>query len=343
MFEKLEEIYKKTDLLLPDGMPLIWASKLLGTPLKEKISGPDLLPKICAMAAKKSYRIFLLGGRAGVAQNATTIFGNKYNGIKIVRSSPTGLVKIGKNTGMEDIKTVYETALRERKMIPGLIMIIAHGFGFNQKDAQRLAALAFFAWGDIVSYDNVVDEHLIRKGASTDLAEAGLALATGRTMIGIADLLSTSLTEDDGVFLTREFLRMLRNSCKGDLVSRQLTWSDPDEKYLENMRSLIEAFSWYPDYMGQRNGMIEAERSVDEQSQFSEVLDIGKRYKKEVVMSLYPAMKKIYQEAQVNLLVGFQGLPDFDYINTQYYEVLFQTLTLIWQQFCRYGEIEEIE
>jgi len=81
---KLKEIYKKTDLILPDGMPLIWASKLLGTPLKEKISGPDLLPKICAMAAKKSYRIFLLGGKDGVAQRAKKVLENKYNGIKIV-------------------------------------------------------------------------------------------------------------------------------------------------------------------------------------------------------------------------------------------------------------------
>lgn len=84
------------------------------------------------------------------------------------------------------------------------------------------------------------------------------------------------------------------------------------------------------------------DRSQDGQRQFNEVLDIARRYKKEVVSSLYSTIRKIYQEAQGYLQVGFMGLPDFDDINRQYYEILFKTLNLIWQQFCLYGEIEEI-
>ena len=80
---ELMEIYKKSNLLLPDGMPLIWASRILGSRLKEKISGPDLLPKICEMASRNKYSIFLLGGRDGIAKRAAEGFQNKYTGVKI--------------------------------------------------------------------------------------------------------------------------------------------------------------------------------------------------------------------------------------------------------------------
>ena len=80
---ELMEIYKKSNLNLPDGMPLIWASKLLGRPLKEKISGPDLLPKVCELASRNKYSIFFLGGRDGVAKRAAEVFKNKYTGVRV--------------------------------------------------------------------------------------------------------------------------------------------------------------------------------------------------------------------------------------------------------------------
>ena len=50
--------YKNASLILADGKPLIWISKLYKTPIKEKISGSDLFPKLCEMAAKKGYSMF---------------------------------------------------------------------------------------------------------------------------------------------------------------------------------------------------------------------------------------------------------------------------------------------
>jgi exopolysaccharide biosynthesis WecB/TagA/CpsF family protein len=66
-------IYKNADLVLADGMPLIWASIFLGAPLKEKISGSDLFPELCAWCARKGYRPFFLGGRPGAAQRSAEI------------------------------------------------------------------------------------------------------------------------------------------------------------------------------------------------------------------------------------------------------------------------------
>lgn len=64
------EIYSKAYLVLPDGMPLLWAAAFLGTPLKEKVSGSDLFIQLCAVAAAKGYKVFFLGARPGVAQKA---------------------------------------------------------------------------------------------------------------------------------------------------------------------------------------------------------------------------------------------------------------------------------
>lgn len=57
---ELCEVYKNADLILTDGKPLVWISKWYGTPIKEKISGSDLFPLLCEMAAKKGYSLFFL-------------------------------------------------------------------------------------------------------------------------------------------------------------------------------------------------------------------------------------------------------------------------------------------
>ena len=58
---ELCEAYKNAELILADGKPLIWISKLYKTPIKEKISGSDLFPRLCEMAAEKGYSMFFLG------------------------------------------------------------------------------------------------------------------------------------------------------------------------------------------------------------------------------------------------------------------------------------------
>ena len=61
------QAYSRADLCLADGMPIVWASRLLGTPLPEKVSGSDLLLPLAQLAADRGWRVYLLGGRPGVA------------------------------------------------------------------------------------------------------------------------------------------------------------------------------------------------------------------------------------------------------------------------------------
>jgi exopolysaccharide biosynthesis WecB/TagA/CpsF family protein len=78
------EIYRKADLVLADGMPLVWVSKLAGKPLKEKVSGSDLFLELCEDAEKNGLSIFLLGSASKEIVEATAArLKEKHPGLKI--------------------------------------------------------------------------------------------------------------------------------------------------------------------------------------------------------------------------------------------------------------------
>jgi N-acetylglucosaminyldiphosphoundecaprenol N-acetyl-beta-D-mannosaminyltransferase len=67
---ELARAYAAVDLSLADGMPIVWASRLLGAPLPEKVSGSDLVLPLVERAARRGWRVYLLGGAPGVAAQA---------------------------------------------------------------------------------------------------------------------------------------------------------------------------------------------------------------------------------------------------------------------------------
>ncbi len=71
------------DLLLPDGIGVVLASKILQPSVKERICGIDTAQEIIALSVKNGYRIFLLGGKKGVAENAKRNLEMRYKGINI--------------------------------------------------------------------------------------------------------------------------------------------------------------------------------------------------------------------------------------------------------------------
>ncbi len=80
----LKKIVDSADMVLVDGKPLVWISKLHGKPLKAKISGSDLVPLLCKVAAQKKYTIFIIGGKEGIAEQAKRKLEKKLSGIQIV-------------------------------------------------------------------------------------------------------------------------------------------------------------------------------------------------------------------------------------------------------------------
>ena len=75
--------YAGARLCLADGMPLLWAARLLGTRLPEKLSGSDMLLPIAALAARRGWRVYLLGGAPGAAAEAGRILARAH-GVRVV-------------------------------------------------------------------------------------------------------------------------------------------------------------------------------------------------------------------------------------------------------------------
>jgi N-acetylglucosaminyldiphosphoundecaprenol N-acetyl-beta-D-mannosaminyltransferase len=75
--------YATAELVLADGMPLVWASRLQGTPLPERVAGSDLIWSVSATAAREDRSVFLLGGAPGVAPLATQRLKTKYRQLRV--------------------------------------------------------------------------------------------------------------------------------------------------------------------------------------------------------------------------------------------------------------------
>lgn len=107
---EIVDAYKNVDLILTDGKPLLWIAKWYGTPIKEKISGSDLFPLLCDMAAKKGYKMFFLGAAEGVAAKEAENLKKRFDGLQVVGSysPPFGLKK--DHEEMEKIKEMIKEA-----------------------------------------------------------------------------------------------------------------------------------------------------------------------------------------------------------------------------------------
>jgi len=74
--------YRRTTLAVADGMPLIWLSQLIRSPLPERVAGSELTPSLMELAARRGWRVYLLGGAPGVAEEAGRLLERR--GVRIV-------------------------------------------------------------------------------------------------------------------------------------------------------------------------------------------------------------------------------------------------------------------
>jgi N-acetylglucosaminyldiphosphoundecaprenol N-acetyl-beta-D-mannosaminyltransferase len=81
--EDFKDKLNKVQVALCDGVGLLWASKLLKQPLKERITGVDLLQDLCKESVRKTVSIGFLGGRDGVALKTAECLSQKYPGLRV--------------------------------------------------------------------------------------------------------------------------------------------------------------------------------------------------------------------------------------------------------------------
>jgi exopolysaccharide biosynthesis WecB/TagA/CpsF family protein len=128
-------LVESASIVVPDGMPLLWAARLAGLPLVQRIAGADLIFSLSEAAAENSWPIYVLGGlpgedgRPGAAQLAAGRLAAKYKGLKIAGAYSPPFPFDAKAGNVDDIR---EALVRAR---PKIVFV---GLGFPKQ--ERLIA-----------------------------------------------------------------------------------------------------------------------------------------------------------------------------------------------------------
>lgn len=78
------DIFAGADLVTPDSIGVVWAAKRAGKPVKDRVSGVDMVDRICHLSSLKGYRIVFLGAEPGVAEMAAEAMRLRHPGCNIV-------------------------------------------------------------------------------------------------------------------------------------------------------------------------------------------------------------------------------------------------------------------
>jgi N-acetylglucosaminyldiphosphoundecaprenol N-acetyl-beta-D-mannosaminyltransferase len=74
-------VLNAADLVVPDGMPLVWLSRVHGHALRRRVYGPELMLAFCEQTSANAYRHFFYGGKPGVAEKLAKMLAQRFPGI----------------------------------------------------------------------------------------------------------------------------------------------------------------------------------------------------------------------------------------------------------------------
>jgi N-acetylglucosaminyldiphosphoundecaprenol N-acetyl-beta-D-mannosaminyltransferase len=80
----LRAIIARADLITPDSAGILWAARRHGTDLRERVSGVEIVERLCERSAQQGYRIYFLGAGPTIADQAAERMRRKYPGAQIV-------------------------------------------------------------------------------------------------------------------------------------------------------------------------------------------------------------------------------------------------------------------
>jgi N-acetylglucosaminyldiphosphoundecaprenol N-acetyl-beta-D-mannosaminyltransferase len=143
------ELMDGADLVVADGTPLVWASRLAGTPLPQRVAGSNMIWSICEAASRLRQSVFLLGGDPGVAGRAAAVLTHRYQDLQIAGISCPPF-------GFEHNK--HERKRIEREILKAAPQIVFVALGFPKQDIlirdlrRALPHASFLGVGISLSY-----------------------------------------------------------------------------------------------------------------------------------------------------------------------------------------------
>lgn len=132
------QIIRRAALITPDGFGLVWGARLIGLPIYERVTGVDMVTGICERAAKKGYRLYVLGsepgedGKPGVAETAARNLAQKYPGANFVGTHHGFWRREGKEQGLTPEQADARMADEIRRATPD-VLFVAMGIPMQEK------------------------------------------------------------------------------------------------------------------------------------------------------------------------------------------------------------------
>jgi len=107
--QELRRIHNEAGLVTPDGMPLVWISRLKGHAQVGRVYGPDLMLAFCEASEEKGYRHFLYGGGEGVAERLASRLKGRFPRLAIAGRLCPPFRPLEPNEDNEAVRYINET------------------------------------------------------------------------------------------------------------------------------------------------------------------------------------------------------------------------------------------
>lgn len=118
---EFKAILNRADLVIPDGVGLLWAARQLGERLPERVAGSDLVVRLAGRGAQRGWRIFFLGAAEGVAARTAEVLQARFPGFNCV----------GAFSGSPHVEDEAEILARVHAAQPDVLLV---AFGHPQQD-----------------------------------------------------------------------------------------------------------------------------------------------------------------------------------------------------------------
>ena len=125
--QELKEVIQNADLVGADGVPIVWASRLLGRPLPGRVNGTDLMHKLFDASAEKGWRLYLLGAKADVIQNV----------VENLRREQPNINIVGYRHGYFDTPEDELAAVKEINVVKPDVLMLGFGTPMKEKWVKR--------------------------------------------------------------------------------------------------------------------------------------------------------------------------------------------------------------
>lgn len=135
----LAELVANASLVVADGMPLVWAARLMGTKLPERVPGSSLVFSLSEAAAADGRSVFLLGGDPGVPEAAAAVLQTRFPGLRVAGTAapPRGFEET--DHGMDEVVRAVVAAAPD-------LVLVGLGFPRQERTIRRLRESLPYAW-----------------------------------------------------------------------------------------------------------------------------------------------------------------------------------------------------